>query len=182
MYDFHYNYIKNRYGDGAKLLFTDTDSICYEIKTDDIYEDMYKDKELFDLSNFPKDSKYFDGKNEKVIGKFKSETKMVPIEEFVGLRAKMYSIKTKNNESKRAKGIKRNVVRNNIVHNDYKDTLFDSGRSHIAMNTIRSDKHIIKSYKLNKIGLSCYDDKRYILDNGCDTLAYGHYKIKKIFN
>jgi len=182
MYDFHYNYIKNKYGGDAKLLFTDTDSLCYEIKTDDIYEDMYEDKELFDLSNFPKDSKYFDGKNEKVIGKFKSETKMVPIEEFVGLRAKMYSIKTKNNESKRAKGIKRNVVRNNIVHNDYKDTLFDSGRSHIAMNTIRSDKHIIMSYKLNKIGLSCYDDKRYILDNGRDTLAYGHYKIKKIFN
>ena len=176
MYDFHYNYIRNKYKYDAKLLFTDTDSLCYEIKTDDIYEDMHADRQLFDFSDYPKESKYFNDENKKIIGKFKDETAMKPIIEFVGLRSKMYSIKTENSESKKAKGIKKNVVRKDIMHTNYKDTLFNASQSFVQMKTIRSDHHVIRSYKLNKIGLSCYDDKRYIQNNGCDTLAYGHYK------
>ena len=61
MYDFHYNYIKKKYGDRAKLLFTDTDSLCYHIKTEDVYEDLYHDKGLFDNSDCPKSSKFFFG-------------------------------------------------------------------------------------------------------------------------
>ena len=53
------------------MLFTDTDSLTYEIKSEDVFEDFYKDKHLFDLSNYPKDSKFFDPVNEKVIGKMK---------------------------------------------------------------------------------------------------------------
>ena len=87
MYDFHYNYIQSKYGSNAKLLFTDTDSLCYEIKTDDIYQDMLTDKSLFDLSDYPTDSKFHSLENKKVIGKFKDETAMKPILEFVGLRA-----------------------------------------------------------------------------------------------
>ena len=68
-YNFHYNYIKIKYN--AKLLFTDTDSLVYEIETDDVYENFYKEKYLFDLSNYPQDSKVFDSVNEKVIGKMK---------------------------------------------------------------------------------------------------------------
>ena len=178
MYDFHYKYIKSKYGENAKLLFTDTDSLCYEIKTDDIYQDIYNDKPLFDLSDYPKDSPFYDAENKKVIGKFKDETAMKPIVEFVGLRAKMYSIKTEDNkESKKAKGIKKNVVKKNITHNNYVDTLANSSKTHTLMHTIRSDHHTIKSYRLNKVGLSCFDDKRYILDDGIDTLAHGHHKI-----
>ena len=59
MYDFHYNYIKKRYNNKAKLLFTDTDSLCYEIETQDIYEELWQDKSLFDNSDYPKDSKFF---------------------------------------------------------------------------------------------------------------------------
>ena len=65
MYDFHYNYIKRKYGDGAKLLFTDTDSLCYVIETDDVYEDLYKDRHLFDNSNYREDSKFYFGENKK---------------------------------------------------------------------------------------------------------------------
>ena len=54
-YNFHYNYIKKH---NAKLLFTDIDSLVYEVKTDDVYEDFYKDKHLFDLSIYPKDSTF----------------------------------------------------------------------------------------------------------------------------
>jgi len=91
MNDFHYNYIRKKYTD-CQLLFTDTDSLFYHIKTEgDIYEDFWKDKSLFDNSDYPKSSKYFFKENKKVIGKFKDEAAGEPILEFVGLKSKMYS-------------------------------------------------------------------------------------------
>ena len=69
IHDFHCNYIKRKYD--AKLLFTDTDSLVYEIKTNDVYEDFYKDNNLFDFSGYPKDSKFFYLFNKKIIGKIK---------------------------------------------------------------------------------------------------------------
>ena len=59
MYDFHYNYIKQKYNEKAKLLFTDTDSLTDEIETEDIYSDFWKDKERFDNSDYPHESQYF---------------------------------------------------------------------------------------------------------------------------
>ena len=72
MYDFHYNYIKKRYNNKAKLLFTDTDSLCYEIETQDIYDELWQDRNLFDNSDYPKDSKCFDSTNKKVSANLKS--------------------------------------------------------------------------------------------------------------
>ena len=77
MYDFHYNYIKRKYGDRAKLLFTDTDSFCYVIETDDIYEDLYKDRNMFDNSDYSKDYNFFFGENKKVISKFKQQENLL---------------------------------------------------------------------------------------------------------
>ena len=91
MYDFHYNYIKKRYGDRAKLLFTDTDSLTYEIETEDVYKDFWNDKDMFDNSNYPENSPYYCNANEKVISKFKDEACGVPTVEFIGLKSKMYS-------------------------------------------------------------------------------------------
>ena len=91
MYDFHYNYIKKKYGDKAKLLFTDTDSLTYEIQAEDVYQDFWNDRHLFDNSDYPESSPYFDKTNKKIIGKFKDEAAGVPITEFVGLKSKMYS-------------------------------------------------------------------------------------------
>ena len=71
MYDFHYNFIKKNFS--AELLFTDTDSVTYEIKSENNYEDFYKQKDLFDYINYSKDSKFFDESNNKVIGKIKYE-------------------------------------------------------------------------------------------------------------
>ena len=81
MYDFHYNYIKRKYD--AKLLFRDTDSLVYEIKTNHFYGNFYKDKELFDFIDNPEDLKFFDLVNKKVIGKMKDEFKGKIITEFV---------------------------------------------------------------------------------------------------
>ena len=96
MYDFHYNYIKPKYDDRAKLLFTDTDSLAYEIETEDFYRDISSDvSSKFDTSNYPKNhpSGILTGVNKKVIGMFKDEAAGKQIAEFVGLRAKLYSYK-----------------------------------------------------------------------------------------
>ena len=96
MYDFHYSYIRKKYPD-CQLLFTDTDSLFYHIKTErDIYQEFWVDKNLFDNSDYPKSSKFFFGENKKVIGKFKDEAAGKPILEFVGLKSKMYSYITDN--------------------------------------------------------------------------------------
>ena len=90
MYEFHYEYIKSKYN--ANLLFTDTDSLVYEIKTNDVDEDFYENKNLFDFSDYPQDSKFFYPANKKVIGKMKDKVKGQIIGEFVGLKSKLYSL------------------------------------------------------------------------------------------
>ena len=107
MYDFHYNYIKPKYGKRAILGFTDTDSLLYSIETDDVYEDLYEDRGLFDNSDYPKSSKFFFDENKKVIGKFKHETAGLPISEFVVLKPKEYALTTDSYEKKTAKGVKK---------------------------------------------------------------------------
>ena len=179
MYDFHYNYIKDKYGDKARLLFTDTDSLTYEIEADDVYQDFWNDKDKFDNSDYPESSPYFNKTNKKVIGKFKDEAAGVPICEFIGLRSKMYSyIKDNNEGGKTAKGIKKNVIKNNITHENYKDILFNDKQMYHRMKTIRSDNHELNSYEINKVSLSCFDDKRYIHEDGKTSYAYGHKNIK----
>ena len=91
MYNFHYNFITKNFD--AELLFTGTDSLTYEIKSKNVYEEFYKWKDLFDFGNYSKDSKLFDKTNKKVIGKMKDEFGGVIIIEFVGSKSKMYSIK-----------------------------------------------------------------------------------------
>ena len=91
MYEFHYDYIKNKYRNNSRLLFTDTDSLMYEIKTEDVYKGFSNNKELFDFSNYSSKSKYHDNSNKLVVGKMKDETVGVAIEVFVGLKPKMYS-------------------------------------------------------------------------------------------
>ena len=172
MYDFHYNFTTRKYGAKAKL-FTDTDSLCYHIQTDDVYEDLYQDRELFDNSDYAKSSTFFFAENKKVIGKFKDEAAGVPIIEFVGLKSKMYSYKTAKKVSKTEKGIKKNVIKSDIDHSNYLETLFHSKIMYHNMKTIRSEYHQISSYHLNKSSLSCYDDKRYILDDKKSSYAYG---------
>src|SRR5882757_6329598 len=179
MYDFHYSFIKNQYGSNAQLLFTDTDSLCYEIKTEDFYQDMYNNKKLFDLSDMP--GKFNDITNKKVLGKFKDESMGLPIKEFIGLRSKMYSIQTDDNiEKKTAKGINRYIIKKDLKQKIYKNILDTSGRMYSNMKVIRSQKHRMYTMNINKVSLSAYDDKRYLLNDGTTSLAYGHYRIQSL--
>ena len=178
MYDFHYNFIKRKYGNKAKLLFTDTDSLTYEIEAEDVYQDFWNTKEMFDNSDYPSNHQFYDSTNKKVIGKFKDEAAGVPITEFVGLRSKMYSyIKDNKNGGKTAEGIKKNVIKQEINHADYKDVLFNEKQLYHQMKTIRSNYHELGSCTINKTSLSCFDDKRYLHLNGLDSYAYGHFRL-----
>ena len=123
MYDFHYNYIQRKYGDKSKLLFTDTGSLMYEIQTEDFYKDISEDvKHRFDTSDYPSNhpsgipSRF----NKKVLGMFKDEAGGEVIDEFVELRAKLYSYKMfEGEESKKCKRVKKSVVKKSIAHEDY---------------------------------------------------------------
>ena len=90
----------------------------------------------------------------------------------------MYShIEYNDKGGKTAKGIKKNIIKKNIKHENYKDVLVNNKQIYHRMKTIRSGNHQIGSYEVNKVSLSCFDDKRYTLENAIDSYAYGHYKI-----
>jgi hypothetical protein len=193
MYDFHYNFIKEMYGNKAKLLFTDTDSLCYEIETTDFYKDINPYvKDMFDTSNYPKDhpSGITTGCNKKVLGMMKDECGGKVMTEFVGLRAKSYAYTMMDStEDKKCKGIKKSVIKQNISFEDYKRCLFTGNSEMRKMSTIRSHKHVLYTEETNKVSLSDSDDKRVISDDRIHTHAIGHYstgigtenrKLKKI--
>jgi len=178
MYDFHYNYIKKKFSSKVNLLFTDTDSLCYEIETEDFFKDISADvQEKFDTSNFsPNHSSGIPtGINKKVPGMFKDEAGGEIIEEFVGLRTKLYAIKKfDGEEEKKCKGVKRNVIKNKISFNDCKDVLFSGKEMLKTMNVIRSRQHNLSTEQENKVALSANDDKRVIRADKVQTLAHGY--------
>lgn len=147
--------------------------------TEDFYKDIIDDVNcLFDASNIPKEhsSGIPTGVNKKVIGKFKDEAGGKIIEEFVGLRAKLYSYKMFDggDEKKKWKGVKTGVVESTISFDDYKRCLFGGGKHHRKMNTLRSRKHEIFMEEINKVALSADDDKRVILPDRVNTHAIVH--------
>ena len=150
MFDFHYNYrIRKKYGDKAELLFTDTDSLIYLIQTEDFYQDIGKDvRRKFDTSDYPENhpSGIKTGVNKKVIGKFKDEAAGKQITHFVGLRPKLYSYKIEEQgEKRKAKGVKKYVIKKSLSFDDYKKCLFTEEEVMKEMNNLRSKKHEIFS-------------------------------------
>ncbi|GBL85266.1 hypothetical protein AVEN_145574-1, partial [Araneus ventricosus] len=132
MYDFHYNIIMTKYGDKARLLFTDTDSLCYEITTDDINKDLERMKQYFDFSDYPKDHPLYSDENKKKIGYFKDELNGQPCLEFIGLRSKMYSILSERGEKQTAKGICKIVRQQQLKHANYRECLLSRKPSTIS--------------------------------------------------
>ena len=182
MYDFHYNYIKKKYGNLAKLLDMDTDGVKYHIITEDIYKDMNENIEIFDTSNYPDNhpSGIRNGVNKKVPGKFKDELGGEIIKEYSGIRSKLYAYLTLNNEEeKKAKGIKKYAIKNKLIFKDFKDCVLNKTIKRITQSNIRSYDHKVYTEIINKVAMNWYDDKRYILENGIDTLAWGHHRINE---
>ena len=176
MFNFHYTYIKEKYGKKAELLFTATDSLIYLINTKDFYKDISPDiLSKFDTSDYPSnhESGIPTGVNKKVIGMFKDEVAGKQITHFVGLRPKLYSFRIEEErEVKKCKGIKKNVVKKKLDFDDYVKCLFTGEKEMRSMKIIRSEKHDIYSKEVNKIALSNKDDKRIVLEDKVHTLAF----------
>ncbi|KAK3108933.1 hypothetical protein FSP39_019099 [Pinctada imbricata] len=176
LFRFHYDYMQKKYGDKAQLLFTDTDSLMYHIETGDLYKDMEENEGLFDLSNFPEHHFLHDKSNVAIPGFFKDETAGMEIYEFCGLRSKMYSFIYGDSEKKKAKGLAKSAVRKHLRHIHYKQSLFDEDVIMCGMHAIRSSKHELFINRINKAGLSAFDDKRWVKEDGISTFAHGHYR------
>ena len=189
MYRFHYDYIKLNFNEKAELLFTDTDSLMYQISSENVYEKLYQDREkYFDFSEYSPKSPFFYENNKRKIGFFKDEAKGQIISEFVGLRPKMYSYLIQSEkgieEKHRAKGIQ-SAVAKDFRHENYLKELKNPLENFVKNKRIGSKLHNIYSIETKKRGLCAFDDKRVLLDDEITTLAYGHYKVtgevKEIF-
>ena len=124
-------------------------------------------------NQIPKSNKYYCDENKKIVGKIKDEYGGKSILKFVGLKAKIYSILDESsNEKSTNKG--HNAF---IEFQEFHNTLFQKKILRHTMRGIKSKNHNLGTYETNKRSLSCFDDKRYILKNGINTLAYGHKDI-----
>ena len=134
---------------------------------------MYKYKKLFDLSNFPVSSKYYCSNNKKVLGKMKDKYGGKSILKFVGLKSKTYSILFESNNEK----ITSKFHKGFIAFQEFQDALSKKKILRHAMRRVGSKNHNLGTYETNERSLSCFDDKRYIVKNGINTLACGHKDI-----
>ena len=193
----------------AKLLFTDTDSLCVSIETSfdekDVYEQLAERtiqledgteiaaSSLFDFSNYPSEHPCHSTTNKKVPGKMKDELGGNIMLEFVGLRAKAYAYKKlvlypgKDTdekigdivEIKKLKGIKRCVVKTSIHFKQFLECLQQGIKKFATMVSLRSFLHTITTLFQTKVALSHFDDKRYLLEDGITSIPYGHFSSKR---
>jgi hypothetical protein len=176
MYDYWYNTIKVKYGEKAKLLMTDTDSLCFSVETEDIYRDRMDYIEQLDNSKYPEG--HFLHNSNTAIGKFKDEMNGKVIAEFAGTRAKYYAYKMADSyEAYRCKGVKTSFVKQNIKFHDYANciTSFNTIIKEAKFNNLQKHHHDIYATVITKKAITCNDSKRYICDDNIHTRAHGHY-------
>ena len=181
MHEFYYDFVMEKC-ENFNLLYMDTHSFIIEVIGENFDGIMLENKEYFNLSNFPKNRKYHTDENKKVPGEMKDECGGTPISEFVGPKPKSYTLIDINNCEKSVhKG--HNF---NFESSEFKNVVNNKKVISHPMKKITSKKHIIYTQNSNKTSLSYYDDKRYLIDDGINTLAFGHKDIsnnilKKIF-
>jgi len=179
MYKFYYDHLKPTYKDDCKLLFTDTDSLCCHIQTPDLYRDMSEAIDHFDTSNFEPDHPLYSKKNHRVLGKMKSETGSTLPSNLSVSEPKCTAYCVVKKSMKKVKSIKKNYVKKHVRHENFLHILRNSSSTTKAkFRQFRSVNHNLSTIELNKICLSAIDDKRYILADGQNTLAYGHYSLQ----
>lgn len=197
MYDFYYSVLKDTFGDRVRLLMTDTDSLCVEIKSDDPTVELDAFKGQFDTAEMPRDHPWFTLSNKKVVGTMKDEVMVdhqwITIERFTGLRAKMYAltktspdaaVREKLKEKKVCKGISRSVIQNKLTYAMYETVMRDPVRSvegwnQHTMRNIQSQNNVSYTTQITKVALTALDDKLYQVD-GVRTLPYGHYSLRDV--
>ena len=141
MYDFFYNELKKQYGSRCELLYTDTDSLLLEIKTDDVYKDIKSNRNLYDTSDYPKEHPLHSNANKKVLGKMKDECAGTHMAECVCQTENVLYLEGEQKNIKKAKGVKQSVVKKQIMHEQYKETLFDTEQLWHGVNILGSEGH-----------------------------------------
>ena len=180
MYEFWYDYVKSKYEDKARLCYMDTDSFAVNIKTKDFYKDIAENvKERFDTSNYIYDRPLPTRVNKKVIGLMKDELGGDIITEFVALRPKAYSYITNDfiemkKAMKKAKGTKKCVINKMLRFEDYKKCLFSNGKVLKSQQRFKSENHEVYTENINKIALSCDDDRRIVTSDRITSYPYGY--------
>ena len=163
MYEFWYNYSRPKYGERAKICYTDTDSFIIYIITKNCFDDISNDVEkCFDTSNCDLNDKrpLPLGKNKKVSGLFNDELGVKIITEFFALRPKAYSYLYDDcNERKKSKGTKRCVIKQNLMFQNFKDGLFNGKTIYRLQQRFKSYNHDVYTEQVNKTALSSNDDK-----------------------
>ena len=185
MYQLLYLFLPKIFGTWYTVhpLYSDTDSFLLKIVAKDesapTPNDIYRaNSKYFDFSNFPTTHPLYHTKNAKQKGYFKFEYGSRELTEFVGLKSKQYSILCSCDTIHRAKGVPK-AAANELVHADYLHTLRKNQPKTVHFSAIRSFKHKLYTVDTEKIALSAFDDKRYILDDGITSLAYGDYRIAR---
>ena len=175
LFRWHYDFFVKRYGrENIELCMTDTDSLLYMIFHEDVYKDL-RNEDKFDFSNYPRDNPVYNEKCKGQLFCLKDEVGGKPIKSFIGLRAKSYSLEFADESRKvTGKGIPRSKLKQ-IQHSDMKKTLFKKQKTHMISRHIRSYKHKLYNIAENKLALSPFDNKRFLLDKGIYTLPLGHY-------
>jgi len=187
MLNFHYGFMKNYDND---LLYSDTDSLVYDVKHKDFYNEMYKNRNKFDLSKVGI-SEFNDLENHKINGVMKDETSMFPIKEWISLCPKTYSYILDDEEEYKNfckkkeiekhiknKGVTKSTIKHQICHDDFKDIFINNIDKDKNMTILKSRRHQIFTENFNKKVLSSFDDKFYRISAN-EALPYGHYLIPK---
>lgn len=177
MYDFFYGFLKPMYKKNVKLLYTDTDSFILEITTANVYEDIRRNIDRFDTSNYQTNNIHEMPITNSVVGRFKDEYAGEPIKSFYGTGAKAYCVKTESGLLKKAKGIKKSSVKKQLDFLHYKDVVENNSKTFCTMYLFRSRLHNMYTELVNKLALTSTDDKRFKIPHSFDTLAWGHQDI-----
>ena len=174
LYEFYYDYMKRKFdGDDCKLLYTDTDSLLYEIRCSDIYDIMKRDIRRFDTSDYPANNQFnMPLVNNKIVGLMKDECNGRVMTEFIGLRSKMYYVRI-DERTKKLQGVMTGVVETTIIFEDFLQYLWVKLIQYREQRVIRSRLHKVYTEKQTKIALSPHDDKRYLPPDTTDTLPLG---------
>ena len=178
MYEFWYDYIKPVWRQGKTVLHGYwTDSFVIYVETEDFYKDIAGDVERwFDTSNYDENDKrpLPIGKNKRIPGLFKDELGGKIMTLFVGVRAKTYAyLKDDDSEHKKAKGIKKCIIKRELMVKNYEDCLLNNKIILKSQQRFKSDYHEVHTEEINKIALSSNDDKRLQTFDKITTYPYG---------
>ena len=180
MYKFFYNVLQKQYSGEVRMLACDTDGFIVSFTGGEHPQSfMARQAKYFDRSNFSQTNRFYSSQNAGCLGVFKDEFCALPVQEFVGLKAKMYSIIFQDplvSGRKAAKGVPRSAM-NRILHEDYLACILNLKEHYHVARRIASKKHQIFTREEHRLALSAYYDKRYLLPDGITTLAYGHHRI-----